>query len=224
MTSGLRWPLCGNLSGHESRGPWRVSSWGCYTNVTNTHDLFWSSNEKRHAHSDTRPQTHQDFLKKLRPVAGENVQICDSHTATLWIIELSCSSWSTLWCARSECLTCQTVDYTHIHGFKLPLACSWNLSRWASPRLLALFLVVLKCAASMGFSTSQIKHILITAHSICSASYYQSVIQTKWVWWWGWTSILYYYLFHDFILNYDGVWAIICRTLLMSHHSGCMTQ
>lgn len=37
----------------------------------------------------------------------------------LWIIELSWSSWSALWCAHGESLTCQTLHYTHMHVDKL---------------------------------------------------------------------------------------------------------
>lgn len=121
MTSGLRWPWCVILSRHGSRGRTMckssvVFSWGYSTSVPTTCGLLWSSNEKTSSHtqSDTQTRTHPDAEAQTR--GGWNFHV--SHMTALLIIELSGSS---LWCAHRESLTCQTLHFTHIYGYKLPL-------------------------------------------------------------------------------------------------------
>lgn len=207
VTSGLWWPWCGNLSRHGNRSHMTCKSffdfsWDYYTNVATTLGLLWSSNEERHTHSDTQPHTRPD--EKAQSRGRRKFQMCNSHTTALWIIELSCSSWSTLWCAHSESLTCQTLQYTHIHGYKLFLCMFLKLEQMGlSMECLSLFLVVWNSEASTCLSPSQLRqrrHLLITDMHNPFVLLHISCYPNRWHWRWGWMIKLCYYLCHDFIL------------------------
>lgn len=177
MTSGLRWPWCGILTRHGSRVRMTckssfVSSWGYYTNVPTTHILLWSSSEQTnhthtHTNSDTQLCTCRDAEAQTR--GKWKFHMCISHMTALWIIELSWSSWSTLWCAHRESLTCQTLHYTHIHVDKLSFfffRMFLQLQQmWLFLVCLSSFLVVSNGEAITDLSPSQIRHSISQARS-----------------------------------------------------------
>lgn len=169
------------------------------------HTICFEVPEKRerHTHSDTQPRTRPNEEAQTR--GRRKFHLCISHMTALWIIELSWSSWSTLWCAHRESLTCQTLHYTHIHGYKLfshvPQAdgtlhgAPHFISCCFEQRGLNMFvsfrdktedfsgtLLILKCIICLFYSTL----------SICYLS--------RWHWWWGWMIKLCYYLCQHFIL------------------------
>lgn len=183
----------------------------------------------RHAPANTHPQTRQDFFLKLRPVAGENFQICDSHIATLWIIELSCSSWSTLWCA-------QWVSYLsnsplHTHTWLQASSCMFlkveQMGLSTAPRFISCCFEMCSLDGFFYFSNKARSHHC-TFHLFCfilSIGYPNKMtLMTRLN---EHPVLLFIPRFHSELIGgwqASHTWAIICRTVLMSHHSGYMTQ
>lgn len=190
-------------AGVEIEATWCVSaslsSLGAITQVWQLPLVRFEVPMRRDTNAQTPNHTRPD--EKAQACGRWKFQMCHPHTTAVWIIELSCSSWSTLWCAHSETLTCQTLQYTHIHGCELPFF-SHVPESWAdglSTVRLSLS-VVWNSEASTCLSPSQLRqrrHVPITEmynpfvllHIICYPN--------RWHWWWGWMIKLCYYLCRD---------------------------
>lgn len=211
VTSGLRWPWCGNLSRHGNRGhmtckSFFVFSWGYHTNVATTLGPLWSSNEERrtHAHTLRHATAHTSRWRSTDPWQAKlsNVRFPHDSPVNYWtelfllIHTLVCTQWISY--------LSNTPVHTHIHGCKLFLCMFLKLEQMGlSVERLSLFLVVWNSEASTCLSPSQLRqrrHVLITEmhnpfvllHIICYPN--------RWHWWWGWMIKLCYYLCRDFIL------------------------
>ena len=107
-------------AGVEAEAAWHVrallSPLGAITQMCQLHAVRFEvpAKEKGDAHAQTRSSAHVR-MEKERSRGRWKFHMCASHTTAPWIIELSCSSWSTLWCAHRVSLTCQTLRYTHTY-------------------------------------------------------------------------------------------------------------
>lgn len=108
VTSGLRWPWCGNLSRHGNRGhmtckSFFVFSWGYHTNVATTLGPLWSSNEERrtHAHTLRHATAHTSRWRITDPWQAtlSNVRFPHDSPVNYWtelfllIHTLVCTQW-----------------------------------------------------------------------------------------------------------------------------------
>lgn len=105
VTSGPRWPWCGNVSRRGNRGHMMckclsVSSWGYYASMATTLSPLWSSNEERDKRSDTQPHTSRRRSTGLWQVEISNVPSPRDSPVNYWtelfllIHAMVCTQWN----------------------------------------------------------------------------------------------------------------------------------